>query len=172
MSKLGDGLLALGEITLCRRLRLAELGLGQSEELLVVLVQRLGGQLRKGTHHLLALLVPPGTAVRPPHAVSSSSSEAVTARALSPPTAAAVASCNCAVRLGAVGLGIAERAPRPCGPPPAGGMARQQCQTAPDAPTNEKADDHSEDHQFSVTVGCIRERGPGPPPGLRRSRAR
>ncbi len=57
--QLGDGLLALGEIPLRRGLHLAELRLGQGEELLVVLLQRLGGQLGKGTDQLLTVLVCP-----------------------------------------------------------------------------------------------------------------
>ena len=58
--QLGDRLLTLGEVPLCRRLRLAELRLGQCEELLVVLLQRLGGQFGKGAHHLPAVFVCPG----------------------------------------------------------------------------------------------------------------
>ncbi len=57
--QLGDGLLALVEISLRRRLDLAEFGLGQRRKLFVVLLQGLSREFGERPHHLLALLMGP-----------------------------------------------------------------------------------------------------------------
>ena len=129
--ELGDGLLALGEVPLGRRLGLAELRLGQGQELLVVLLQRLGRQLGEGPDQPLALFVRPGPLVLV-RLLEQLELCGATARAVSPPRP----------RPPPPAIGSSTRptppgrrptVPRPCGPQPARRQWRTRCQTNPDA---------------------------------------
>ena len=126
-------LLALGEVALGRRPGLVEPGVGQGEELLVVLRQRLGRQLGEGPRQ-------PG-AVRPRRGPTSRRPHGARARAPPPPRPAPsrpprpLLAAAAQLRLLPVDgrLRIAQPAPRPGAAPPASRARRARCAAMPSA---------------------------------------
>ena len=120
VQELRDRLLALGEIALGGRADLVELGVGQREELLVVLRQRLRRQLREGAGQQVLR----SSSARRAASVfgrlrSSSSSDTATARAVSAAAAASVTACSWAAS------SLDRPAHRPAAPRPDG--RRRRC---------------------------------------------
>ena len=68
LEQLGDRLLALGQVAPGRLVGLFHPGVGQGQELLGVLAQRLVGELGEGADQALAVLLPGGRPLlgRPP----------------------------------------------------------------------------------------------------------
>ena len=156
VEQLRDRLLALREVALGGRPDLVELGVGQGEELLVVLRQRLRRQFRERAGEEPALLLRPARRLRFGRARAARARRRRRRGPSRPPLAASVAVCSWAassarpsLRIGEPALGQTGRA-RPCGSAAPG--ARQRRWRGRREP-----DDDSEDHGANVTTGCVND---------------
>ena len=153
VEQLRDRLLALREVALGGRADLVELGVGQGEELLVVLRQRLRRQLREGAGEEIALLL------RPARRLDLRRAEQLE-----------LGDGDGAGRLGGGGrlrrgLQLRRQLRRPClrigeaslgqaGGAGGAGQPRHVPGNA-DGETGDEPDEHSEDHGANVTTGCV-----------------
>ena len=154
VQQLGDRLLALREVALGCRADLVELGVGERQELLVVLRQCLCRQAPRRSRPAGRAPPRPGAPLSRSDVRSRSSSDTATARAVS---AAAAASDRrfqlgrqrrrARLRIGQTTLGQARGAG-------GAGRARHMPGKA-DGEAGGEPDDHSEDHGANVTMGCV-----------------
>ena len=153
VEELRDRLLTLREVALGGRTDLVELGVGQRQELLVVLRQRLGGELREGPGQEIALLLGPPGGLEFGRAKQFELRHRNGACRFSGGGGLRHRLQLGRQRLGP-GPGIAQAA---LGQPRRAGGAGDPGHVPgnADGETGGEADDHSEDHEANVTTGCV-----------------
>ena len=152
VEQLGDGLLALGEVSLGRGADLTEPGGRQRQELFVVLRQGLRRQLGKGSGQLVALLLGPACGL------VLGGTQQLQFRDGDPRAVSAAATRSDAVfDSGRNGSQRRARGHGPLGQACSAGRAGRARHVPgnADGETGGEPDDHSKDHEANVTTGCV-----------------